>query len=136
MGVAASLQPPHPGYTRDDGGDEWSRRLGDERAARAWRLSDLREAGATLALGSDWPIAHYDLRAVLATARRPKGAAARRPGLTPLQALEGCTSHAAAAAGEAEAAGRVAPGCRADLTAPAVDPCTRPATNSPSPRWR
>ncbi|MET9078781.1 amidohydrolase [Streptomyces sp. NPDC004232] len=126
LGVAASLQPPHTGYTRDDGTDEWSRRLGGERAGRAWRLRDLREAGATLALGSDWPIAHHDVRAVLATARRPKGAAAHRPGLTPLQALEGCTSHAAAAAGESDVAGRIAPGCRADLTALAVDPVRAP----------
>ncbi|MET8723136.1 amidohydrolase [Streptomyces misionensis] len=122
LGVAASMQPPHTGYTRDDGSDEWSRRLGGERAARAWRLRDLREAGATVALGSDWPIAHYDARAVLATAQRPKGAAAHRAGLTPLQALEGCTTHAATAAGESAVAGRVAPGHRADLTALGVDP--------------
>jgi hypothetical protein len=126
LGVAASLQPPHTGYTRDDGTDEWSRRLGADRSGRAWRLRDLREAGATVALGSDWPIAHYDARAVLATARRPKGAAAQRPGLTPLQALEGCTSHAAAAAGESALAGGVAPGLRADLTAFAVDPVHAP----------
>lgn len=126
LGVTASLQPPHTGYTRDDGTDEWSRRLGTDRAARAWRLRDLREAGATVALGSDWPIAHYDVRAVLATARRPKGAAAQRPGLTPLQALEGCTSHAAAAAGESCVAGRIAPGHRADLTALSVDPVLAP----------
>ncbi|MEU6465713.1 amidohydrolase [Streptomyces sp. NPDC046976] len=122
LGVAASMQPPHTGYTRDDGSDEWSRRLGGERAARAWRLRDLRDAGATVALGSDWPIAHYDARAVLATARHPKGAAAHRAGLTPAQALEGCTSHAAAAAGESGIAGRIAPGFRADLTALGVDP--------------
>ncbi|MFE1883028.1 amidohydrolase [Streptomyces diastatochromogenes] len=127
LGVTASLQPPHTGYTRDDGTDEWSRRLGTDRAARAWRLRDLREAGATVALGSDWPIAHYDVRAVLAAAHRPKGAAAQRPGLTPLQALEGCTSHAAAAAGESDVAGRIAPGHRADLTALSVDPVLAPA---------
>ncbi|MYU07080.1 amidohydrolase family protein [Streptomyces sp. SID8366] len=122
LGVAASMQPPHTGYTRDDGSDEWSRRLGGERAARAWRLRDLRDAGATVALGSDWPIAHFDARAVLATARRPKGAAAHRAGLTASQALEGCTSHAAAAAGESGIAGRIAPGFRADLTALGMDP--------------
>ncbi|MEV6837820.1 amidohydrolase [Streptomyces sp. NPDC051133] len=136
LGVAASLQPPHTGYTRDDGSDEWSRRLGGDRAARAWRLRDLRDAGATVALGSDWPIAHYDVRAVLATAHLPKGAAAHRPGLTPLQALEGCTSHAAAAAGESAVAGRIAPGRRADLTALGVDPVLAPSdelADSPVP---
>ncbi|GHI03901.1 hypothetical protein Scel_22220 [Streptomyces cellostaticus] len=111
-----------PRCTRGDGTDESSRRLGSERVARAWRLRDLRKARATLALGSGRPIAHYDVRAVPTTARRPKDAAARRPGLTALQALEGSTSHAAAAAGETGVAGRIAPGHRADLTALSVDP--------------
>lgn len=127
LGVAASMQPPHTAYTRTDGTDEWSRRLGTARAGRAWRLRDLREAGAVVALGSDWPIAHHDVRAVLATARAPRGAAAARPGLTGLQALEGCTTHAALAAGEATVAGRIAPGFRADLTALGLDPVAAPA---------
>ncbi|MFJ8296518.1 amidohydrolase [Streptomyces sp. NPDC094447] len=122
LGVVASMQPPHTAYTRADHTDEWSRRLGGERAARAWRCRDLREAGAHLALGSDWPIAHHDARQVLATARAPRGAASARHGLTGLMALEGMTSHAAFAAGEERIAGRIAPGCRADLTAFAVDP--------------
>ncbi|MFI8965130.1 amidohydrolase [Streptomyces sp. NPDC053493] len=122
LDVAASMQPPHTAYTRADRTDEWSRRLGDERAARAWRCRDLRDAGATLALGSDWPIAHYDARQVLATAQVPRGAASVRPGLTGLMALEGMTTHAALAAGEERIAGRIAPGYRADLTAFAVDP--------------
>ena len=127
LGVAASMQPPHTAYTRADGTDEWSRRLGTERASHAWRLRDLRDAGATVALGSDWPIAHYDVRAVLATARAPRGAASGRGGLTGLEALEGCTSHAARAAGEAAVAGRIAVGHRADLTALALDPVKAPA---------
>lgn len=104
LGVIASMQPPHTGYTRadrSDRSDEWSLRLGGERASRAWRLRDLRDAGAVVALGSDWPIAHYDARAVLATARTPRGAASARVGLTGLQALEGCTTHAGLAVAEA-----------------------------------
>ncbi|MFF3940271.1 amidohydrolase [Streptomyces phaeofaciens] len=127
LGVAASMQPPHTAYTRADGTDEWSRRLGTGRSGHAWRLRDLRDAGATVALGSDWPIAHYDVRSVLATARVPRGAASARAGLTGLEALEGCTTHAARAAGEGEAAGRIAVGHRADLTALAVDPVEAPA---------
>ncbi|MFE7841726.1 amidohydrolase [Streptomyces sp. NPDC057474] len=127
VGVIASMQPPHTGFTRADLADEWSVRLGGERAARGWRLRDLRDAGAVVALGSDWPIAHYDARAVLATAREPKGAASSGVGLTGLQALEGCTSHAALAAGEAGASGRIAEGFRADLTALGVDPVEAPA---------
>ncbi|MFF7387801.1 amidohydrolase [Streptomyces scabiei] len=127
VGVIASMQPPHTDYTRADLSDEWSLRLGEERATRAWRLRDLRDAGAIVALGSDWPIAHYDARAVLATARAPKGAASSGAGLTGLQALEGCTRHAAVAAGEGDIAGRIAPGLRADLTALGVDPVEAPA---------
>ncbi|MFF6783200.1 amidohydrolase family protein [Streptomyces sp. NPDC012510] len=121
-GVIASMQPPHTDFTRADLSDEWSVRLGEERALRGWRLRDLREAGAVVALGSDWPIAHHDARAVLATARGPKGAASSGAGLTGLQALEGCTTHAALAAGEGHTAGRIAEGFRADLTALGVDP--------------
>lgn len=127
LGVIASMQPPHTAYTRADHSDEWSKRLGDERAARAWRMRNLRDAGAYVALGSDWPIAHYDVREVLATARSPRGAASRAPGLTGLMALEGCTTHAAVAAGEGGVAGRIAPGCRADLTAFGLDPVVAPA---------
>ncbi|MFJ9340841.1 amidohydrolase [Streptomyces sp. NPDC101733] len=124
LGVAASMQPPHTAYTRADHTDEWSKRLGDERAARAWRCRDLRDAGAVLALGSDWPIAHHDARQVLATALSPRGAASTGRALTGLMALEGMTSHAALAAGEQAVAGRIAPGYRADLTALALDPVT------------
>ncbi|MGY1581337.1 amidohydrolase [Streptomyces sp. MN13] len=127
LGVIASMQPPHTGYTRADRSDEWSLRLGETRAGRAWRLRDLRDAGAFVALGSDWPIAHHDARAVLATARAPRGAASARAGLTGLQALEGCTTHAALAAGEQAVAGRIAVGFRADLTAFALDPVQAPA---------
>ncbi|GLF94010.1 amidohydrolase [Streptomyces yaizuensis] len=126
LGVVASMQPPHAAYTRADHSDAWSRRLGDERAARAWRCRDLRDAGAVLALGSDWPIAGYDARGILATAREPRGASPG-PGLTGLMALEGLTSHAALAANEPERAGRIAPGFRADFTALAVDPVGAPA---------
>ncbi|MFG2876022.1 amidohydrolase [Streptomyces sp. NPDC048337] len=126
LGVIASMQPPHTAYTRADHTDEWSKRLGGDRAARAWRCRDLRDAGAVLALGSDWPIAHHDARQVLATARSPLGAASAGPALTGLMALEGLTSHAALAAGEQRVAGRIAPGYRADLTAFAVDPVTAP----------
>ncbi|MFD4413927.1 amidohydrolase [Streptomyces sp. NPDC058476] len=127
LGVIASMQPPHTAYTRGDHGDEWSRRLGSARAGRAWRMRDLRDAGAVVALGSDWPIAPYDVRGVLATAREPRGAAAALGGLTGLQALEGCTTHAALAAGEAQETGRIAPGFRADLTAFGLDPVGAPA---------
>lgn len=132
LDVAASMQPTHTAYTRADQSDQWSLRLGPERAGRAWCCRDLRDTGATLVLGSDWPIAHFDPRQVLATAqlRRLPGTDSEpvlpAQGLTALMALEGMTSHAAHATGQGHIAGRIAPGHRADLTAFAVDPLTAP----------
>lgn len=132
-GLVASMQPSHSAYTRADHADEWSRRLGDARADRAWCTRDIRDAGGTLVLGSDWPIAHYDAREVLSYARLRRharsGAAPVAPeqALTGQMALEGMTTHAAAAEGALAIAGRVAVGCRADLTAFAVDPVSAPA---------
>ncbi|WP_243695987.1 amidohydrolase [Labedella phragmitis] len=127
-GIAASMQPTHcTHYTRADQTDNWSVRLGPERADRAWRIGDLRAAGVTVALGSDWPVAPYDARASIADAilRRP----ALKPHVAPvlpdqavsaLQALEGYTTHAFASIGAV--GGTLAIGAPADLTAFAVDP--------------
>ena len=133
-GLVASMQPSHCTlYSRADHSDNWSHRLGDERADRAWRCGDLRRAGVTLALGSDWPVAPYDPRSIMADGqlRRPAGrvdAVPVQPGqaLTARQVLEGYTSHAAAAAGEGAVAGRIAVGMRADLSAFGLDPLTTP----------
>jgi predicted amidohydrolase YtcJ len=132
-GLVASMQPSHTAYTKADHSDEWSRRLGGTRANRAWRCRDLREAGAVLVLGSDWPVAHYDARLVLGYARQRTLPGSAIPPVTPeqaltgLHALEGMTSQAALAVNEEDVAGRIAPGYRADLTAFPVDPVTAPA---------
>jgi hypothetical protein len=134
QGVVASVQPTHCTHsTRADHTDNWSTRLGPERAGRAWRCRDLRDAGVPLVLGSDWPVAPFGPRRVLADAqlRRPAGEPDVAPvqpqqGLTPLMALQGYTTQAAWAGGEAGSSGRIAPGMRADLTALAVDPLLAP----------
>ena len=54
------MQPVHLAAVKPDG--NWSERLGPERAARAFRMRDLLDAGAVLALGSDWPVADADPR--------------------------------------------------------------------------
>ncbi|WP_307829895.1 amidohydrolase family protein [Antrihabitans stalagmiti] len=131
---AASMQPTHcTHYTKADQPDNWSSRLGHDRASRGFRTRDIRDSGGTLALGSDWPIAPYDARSIMADAqlRRPAGAPDVDPigsaqSLTARMALEGYTTHSAAAAGQSAVAGRIAVGMRADLTAFAVDPLTAP----------
>jgi predicted amidohydrolase YtcJ len=129
-GAATSLQPTHCAlYSRADHSDNWSRRLGSERANHAWRTRDLRDAGAIVALGSDWPIAPFDPRAIIAAAqtRRPAG----RPDVAPVQpqqalsarsALEGYTSQYWQSVGEE--GGVVEVGARADLTVVRHNPLT------------
>ena len=118
LDVTASMQPTHCTlYTRADHADNWSERLGTDRANRAFCTRDLREAGARVALGSDWPVAPFDARGIIADAqlRRPHGrpdidAVLPDQALTARMALEGYTSHAAAAAGLADVAGRITVG--------------------------
>ncbi|MFE0703393.1 amidohydrolase [Streptomyces sp. NPDC058872] len=136
LGVLASMQPTHCcDFTRADHTDNWSRRLGEERAARAWRCRDLAESGATVVLGSDWPIAPFPPLGVMAGARhrRPSRDLGRAPhgpeqALTALGALRGMTTAPAYAVGEEHEAGRLALGYRADLTVLAADPLRTPAT--------
>ncbi|MFJ9443723.1 amidohydrolase [Kitasatospora sp. NPDC101235] len=136
LGVVASMQPTHCcDFTRADHTDNWSRRLGEERADRAWRCRDLWDAGATVVLGSDWPIAPYPPLGVMAGARhrrptRDLSQAPHNPGqaLTAAEALLTMTANAAHAAGEEQLAGRITVGHRADLTVFAADPLTTPAT--------
>ncbi|NWF25534.1 amidohydrolase [Streptomyces sp. PKU-EA00015] len=139
LGVIASMQPTHCcDFTRADHTDNWSRRLGEERASRAWRCRDLRDSGATVVLGSDWPIAPYPPLGVMAGARhrRPSRDLTQPPhrpeqALTALEALQGMTIDAAYAAGEEHEAGRIAVGFRADLTVLADNPLTTAATDLP-----
>lgn len=134
LGVAASMQPIHGvRHTLADRTDNWSTRLGRERAERGWRAGDLRRSGATVALGSDWPVTPYDPRAMMAETvmRRPLA----RPDLDPVQpeqaltireALEGYTTHSAHASGLHDE-GAIAVGAHASFTLFASDPLTMSA---------
>ena len=130
LGVVASLQPSHGArMTAADGSDNWSRRIGHERAAHGWRTRDLLDAGAVVTLGSDWPIGPGDPRVGLADAqlRRP----VEDPETDPVrqeqavdvrEAYRGMTTAAALAGGRAGVSGRVELGRVADFTILAVDP--------------
>lgn len=130
LGVSASMQPTHcTHFTRADGADNWSRRLGPERSARGWPTRDVRDSGATLAIGSDWPVAPFDPREIMADAQLRRRAG--RPSVAPTQpeqsltarmALEGYTSHAAAAVSRSATSGSIELGRDADLTVFGADP--------------
>ncbi|MEP6482217.1 MAG: amidohydrolase family protein [Rhodoglobus sp.] len=129
-GAIASMQPTHcTHFVRADHTDNWSERLGPERAQRAWRTGSLAKAGVTLALGSDWPVAPFEPLAIMADAQLRRDVAlpdlepvAPEEGLTALQALEAYTMGAAIAAGVAHTEGSIGVGKVADLTILAADP--------------
>ena len=127
-GVVASMQAQHMAWLEPDRSDNWSRRLGAERCDRAFPIRSLRESGAAIALGSDWPVARFDPREGLAAARlrRPPGERDRAPyddqAIDGLAALEGYTTGAAFVGGDEGRLGRVRPGFCADLTVFAEDP--------------
>jgi len=129
-GVVASMQPLHSAHVRADGSDATSQRLGPARMRIISRPADLVRSGATVALGSDWPIASDDPRFGMAWARlqRAPGAAHRddevvvpEQRLSAVEALRGYTVHAARAVGDGEHGGRIRVGGRADLTAFGAD---------------
>jgi predicted amidohydrolase YtcJ len=104
-------------------------------------MRDLLDAGALLALGSDWPVADADPRLGLAAAQlrrlpsTPEELAVL-PGqaLSAEQALAGYTTSSWAAVGEA--GGRIAVGLPADFTGLAEDPVDTPAEELPDvPVW-
>lgn len=127
-GIAASMQPTHcTHYTRADGSDDWSRRLGEDRARRAWCTRDVLNSGAILALGSDYPVAPFHALRIMADAqlRRPVEDAEVAPvlpeqGLTAGEALAGYTTGPHAAIGES--GGFLAIGKPASFTVLDVDP--------------
>lgn len=127
-GITSSMQMPHLQWRIADGSDEWARRLGPERASRAWAAGTVLRAGAPLALGSDWPIADLDARVGLAWAmlRRAPGDVdgfvyEPEERLTAAQALHGYTRGAALAQGDDDL-GIIRAGARADLAVWAEDP--------------
>lgn len=59
LGVLASMQPLHCAMQVDDS-DIWPTRVGPGRWPLSFAWQSLREAGATLVFGSDWPVVTHD----------------------------------------------------------------------------
>lgn len=117
-GVIASMQPYH---LADDGC--WAeKRLGAERCGMAYAFRSLLDAGATLAFGSDWPVAPLDpIPAVAAAVTRQTLDGKHPAGWIPAQrvtieeTIYAYTIGAAYAEFQDESKGTITPGKLADL---------------------
>ncbi|MCC7177253.1 MAG: amidohydrolase [Acidobacteria bacterium] len=119
-GVVASLQPAHGVPPSAD--DPWATNLGPERAARGWMSRSLAGAGATLAFGSDWPVADIDpLLGIFVAVNRtttdgePEGGWMPGERLSLEDAIRAYTSSAAWASFDEQRKGRLEPDMLADI---------------------
>lgn len=125
LGVIASMQPTHA--TSDM---PWAEdRVGPERIVGAYAWRQLRDSGARLALGSDFPVESVDPRLGLYAsvtradaAGRPVGGWLPQEKLTAYEALRGFTLDAAHAGFEEGRVGSLEVGKRADFVVLAQDP--------------
>lgn len=130
MHVIASMQPTHA--TSDM---PWAEdRLGPQRILGAYAWRQLRDTGAHVAFGSDFPVESVDPRLGLYSAvtradpeGRPVGGWMPQEELTAFEALRGFTLEAAYAGFSEHEVGSLAPGKRADFVVLAQDPLAVPA---------
>ncbi|WP_309896285.1 amidohydrolase [Archangium sp.] len=128
-GFIASMQPTHA--TSDM---PWAEtRVGAERIKGAYAWRKLKESGAPLAFGSDFPVERPDVLLGLYAARTRQDAEGKPASgwypdqrLSGEEALEGFTVGAAYAAFAEKERGRLKPGMDADFVAFSVDPVEAP----------
>jgi len=125
LGVVASMQPIH--CTADM--SFVPARLGKEREATSYAWKSLKDAGAMLAFGSDWPIESMSpIEGIHASVTRTRKDGTPSGGWHPEQcisvedALTAYTQGAAFAAGWEGSIGRIEPGYFADLCILSADP--------------
>lgn len=129
LNVIASMQPTHA--TSDM---PWAEeRVGPARIVGAYAWRQLRDSGARLALGSDFPVESVDPRLGLYSAVTradgeglPAGGWMPQEKLTAFEALRGFTLDAAYAGFAEDEVGSLAPGKRADFVVLAEDPLAVP----------
>ncbi len=128
LGVIASVQPCHIVGDIDAAERHWSNVL-----KWTYPLRSLRDAGVVMAFGSDLPVETFDPIVGVHAAvnrqtldRRPAGGWQMHQAVRVRDALRAYTVGGAAAVGEADRLGRVAPGMLADLVLLSGDPLRIP----------
>jgi predicted amidohydrolase YtcJ len=118
LGVIASMQPYH---AVDDG--RWAEgRIGPTRCASSYAFRSLKDAGAVLAFGSDWPVAPLDVLAGIDGAVNRRTLDGKHPDgwfpeqrITVAEAIEAYTLGSAYGAFEEKDRGSIRAGKLADL---------------------
>jgi predicted amidohydrolase YtcJ len=117
LGVVASMQPPHPPGTMGLPLEPTVSLIGEERWPYSYAWQTLREAGARLAFGSDWPVSDINpMRGIHAAVTRntwKKGLPEQRQSLA--ETLAGYTSDGAWTEFMEDRKGRIAHGMLADV---------------------
>ena len=117
LGVVASMQPPHPPGTMGLPLEPTVSLIGEKRWPYSYAWQTLREAGARLAFGSDWPVSDINpLRGIHAAVTRKawrKGVPEQRQSLA--DTLSGYTADGAWTEFMEHRKGRLEPGMLADV---------------------
>ena len=116
LGVIASMQPLHSPM-QVDANDIWPQRVGPQRWPHSFAWKTLRDAGATLVFGSDWPVApQHAMRGVSnAVNRKPWVEGMPEQNQTLLDTLYSYTRDAAYAEFQEKVKGQIKPGYLADI---------------------
>jgi predicted amidohydrolase YtcJ len=131
LGVVASMQPYH---APDDG--RWAEgRIGKKRCASSYAFRSLKDAGAVLAFGSDWPVAPLDVMAGIDAAVNRRTLDGKHPDgwfpeqrITVAEAIEAYTMGSAYGASQEKERGSIKAGKLADfvvLSRDILDPAER-----------
>lgn len=121
LGLVASVQPAHALVAAfGDSAEAW----GEERFARAYDYTALEEAGATIALGTDWPV-----WPTLHVANNLWSAVSVEHGMSLTGAITAYTAGGAAAVGQGGVLGCLSVGCTADITVLSESPATVDASD-------
>jgi len=128
MGVIASMQPLHSPLEVDET-DVWPSRLDTERWGHSFPWRTLRDAGAHLAFGSDWPVVSEDpmLGIFAALNRKPWLPGQPDESLTLEETIAGYTKDAAFVEFQEHEKGMIRTGYLADLVLLSGDLFTAPA---------
>lgn len=128
LGVIASMQPLHAPMSIDSS-DVWPARAGANRWGHSFAWRTLRQAGAQLAFGSDWPVANPNPMLGFASAYNRQlwqpGDPDQRQSLDEI--IRGYTIDAAYTEFQEHEKGRIRPGFLADLVLLSADLFNTPA---------